>query len=611
MTLEEKLSLVPDKPGVYIMKDEDNKIIYIGKAISLKNRVRQYFQSSRSHTLKVRQMVSNIRDFEYIITTNEVEALILESNLIKKHKPKYNILLKDDKHYPYIKITMGEDYPKILVAREIKKDKGKYYGPYPSSYAVNQTMEIIKNLFPIRSCTKVLPRDIGKDRPCLNFHIKRCIAPCQGKVTSEQYKEMMQEIGTFLSGRQEELIKKLEEKMNEASGNLEFEKAAQFRDQVSSLKAISERQKIIFSDLSERDVIGIQSGDYESCVYIFFIRSGKLMGGESFILTGTDDRTPQEVLSQFFEQYYSKATYIAKEILVQYTPTGDDVISQWLSSKRGSKVEVKVPLRGEKLKIIEMAMENARESLDIYLAKVKKDLEKTEGAVVELKEILGIETMPRRIEAFDISHIQGTDPVASMIVFENGKSSNKEYRRYKIRSVVGPDDYASMKEVVLRRYKKIQDNNLPYPDLIIVDGGLGQVNAALTVTDTLGIDIPVCGIVKDDKHRTRALVYNGKEINVPISSKAFRLLTSIQDEAHRFAINYHRSLRSKALSQSVLDDIPKIGDSRKKALLKHFSSIEKIKRASIEELREAKGMTVDSATAVYDYFRDNNGEGDL
>jgi excinuclease ABC subunit C len=617
--LQEALKNLPDHPGVYIMKNSEGEIIYIGKAISLKNRVRQYFQSSKNHPPKVIAMVSNIAEFEYILTDSELEALILECNLIKKHKPRYNILLKDDKHYPYIKVTVNEPYPRVLMTRKLVKDGAKYYGPYTDVSAVKETLQIIKKLYPIRTCRKDL--DYGKvvDRPCLNYHIGLCIAPCLGTVPKEEYMEMIKQIMVFLSGKGDELVKELKRKMEEAASNLEFEKAAEIRDQIIAIQKIHEKQKIISSALEDEDVIAFARGDKGTCIEVFFIRGGKLLGRENFYFEDIEENEG-ELLSQFVMQFYSDREYVPKEILLQSEINEINIIESYLSSKRGTKVHIKVPKRGDKNDLIELARKNAEAALEQLKYRIIRDRQMTEGALEELQAILSLDDMPYRIEAFDISNIQGTDPVASMVVFEGGKPKNKDYRRFKIKTVEGPNDYASMEEVVRRRFErglkeieelKAQGKDVKsgkfssMPDLILIDGGEGQVNAARKVLDELSIDIPICGMVKDDKHRTRGLIFNGEEVLIYKDSNAFKLITRIQDEAHRFAITYHRSLRQKGSVSSSLDQIKGIGKKRRIALLNHFKSLEDIKKASIDELKSVEGMNEAAAIAVYEYFNKN------
>lgn len=614
--LGEQLKALPDKPGVYIMKDKNGEIIYIGKAVSLKNRVRQYFQNSRGHSPKVRAMVDNIEEFEYIITDSELEALILECNLIKKHKPKYNILLKDDKHYPYIKVTMGEDYPRVIMTRRIDKDKARYFGPYSGAHAVRETIEIIKKLFPVRTCKKAIGRGV-KDRPCLNHYIGRCVAPCQGDVNKDEYRNMMKEICLFLSGKQDELIKELGEKMSEAAEKMEFERAADLRDKINAIKQIQERQKVLSSAMGDEDVVAFAQSEDKTCIQVFFIRAGKLIGREHFILTDMDYMTAKEILTGFVKQFYSGTVFIPKEILLQEEIDEVNIIESWLTGKRGSKVYIRIPQKGEKKELVDMAAKNAWLTLQNFSEKMIREKQMSEGAIEELSDILGLDMIPRRIEAFDISNIQGTDPVGSMVVFIDGKQSNREYRRFKIKTVTGPDDYASMSEIIERRFihgleeigrikqQGFNDdlNKFSYfPDIVLIDGGEGQVNSALEVMKELNIDIPVCGMVKDDRHRTRGLIYNGREIPMLHNSEAFKLIARIQDEAHRFAINYHRSLRGKELTTSLLDEVKGIGNVRKKSLLRHFGSIDKIKTATLEELQQAPGMNARSAEAVYQFF---------
>ena len=617
ISLEDKLKNLPEKPGVYIMRDEYNEIIYIGKAINLKNRVRQYFQNSKNQHPKVAAMVERITDLEYIITDSELEALILECNLIKKHRPKYNVMLKDDKQYPYIKITTKEDYPRLLIVREIKKDGAKYFGPYTDVTAVNRTIDLLKGLFPIRYCSKNISRAIGKERPCLNYHIKKCIGPCQGNVSKEQYRELIDSIIMMLEGKQEEVLKELEDKMHQAAENLDFEKAAEIRDNMNSLIKIAEKQKVISSALIDQDIIAFALNESESCIQIFFVRGGKLIGREHFLIEDTKLSDSKEILSSFIKQYYGSDALIPREIILQEEIDEINIIERWLSDKKGGRVKLVVPRRGEKQKLIEMVSRNAEDTLRLLIEKQKNDTEKTMGACRELKDILELNAMPARIEAFDISNIQGVLNVGSMIVFEQGKPNNRNYRRFRIKSVEGANDYESMREIVERRFvhglkereeleAEGKDFELGrfsvFPDLILLDGGVGQVNAVLPVLRELDINIPVCGMVKDDKHRTRGLIYNGREIELPKASKAFRLISAIQEEAHRFAISYHKSLRSKATVKSALDDIPGIGPARRKALLKSFGSLKNIKKASLEELEKVQGMNRKVAEVVYNFF---------
>lgn len=617
LSLEHKLKNLPENPGIYIMKDEGNEIIYVGKAKNLKNRVSQYFKASKGHSPKVVAMVERIRNLEYIITDTELEALILECNLIKKHKPKYNILLKDDKHYPYIKVTVNEDYPRIMITREIKKDGSRYFGPYTDKMAVNRTIELINKLFPIRSCNKNMAKIAGKERPCLNFHINRCMAPCQGNVDKQEYKEVVNGIILVLDGKQDEMIDELGQKMQQAAEGLDFEKAAEIRDSIASLRKIGEKQKIISSAFVDQDVIAMARQDGEVCMQVFFVRGGKLIGREHFLLNGGDLDDGGEVITSFIKQFYNGDTYVPKEVIMQYEIEDVEIIGSWLSEKRGSKVKLTVPQKGEKHKLIEMVSKNAEDTIKLLIEKYKQDEQKTLGAIKELSNYIGLAKAPKRIEAFDISHLQGVENVGSMIVFENGKPMNRDYRRFKIKSVEGANDYESMREVLERRFrhgikereqlekegKDIEIGKFAvFPDLILIDGGLGQVNAVLPILQELGIETPVCGMVKDDKHRTRGLIYNKQEIAIPISTHAFRLITNVQDEAHRFAIAYHRSLRGKTIVKSQLDEVPGIGPARRQALLKKFGSLKNIKSATIEELSEVQGMNKKTAEMIYNYF---------
>lgn len=617
LSLEDKLKNLPENPGVYIMKDKYDEIIYVGKAINLKNRVKSYFQSYKNQLPKVAAMVERITDLEYIITDSELEALILECNLIKKHRPKYNVMLKDDKQYPYIKITVNEDYPRLLTVRNIKRDGARYFGPYTDVGAVNKTKELLEKLFPIRDCSKNIAKIAGKERPCLNYHIERCIAPCLGSVSKEEYRKLVDSVIMVLDGKQEEVLKELENKMHKAAENLNFEKAAEIRDNMNSLIKIGEKQKVISSAVTDQDAVAFALEQGQCCIQVFFIRGGKLIGREHFLIEDIKMSDSKEILSSFIKQFYDSAI-IPKEVILQEEIDEINIIEQWLSSKRGSKVRITVPKRGEKHKLIEMVSKNAEDTLRLLIEKQKTDEEKTIGACRELKDILQLGKVPLRIESFDISNIQGLFNVGSMIVFEKGRPNNKHYRRFRIKSFEGANDYESMKEIIGRRFYhgiqereelKAQDKSWElgkfsiFPDLIMVDGGLGQVNAVQPVLDEMGIHIPVCGMVKDDKHRTRGLVYKGEEIAIPINTNAFRLITNMQDEAHRFAINYHRSLRTKNTVKSALDDIPGVGPARRKALLKHFGSLKRIKSASVEELSQVEGMNSKVAETVYNFFK--------
>lgn len=598
--IQEHLKQLPAEPGVYLMKDKFDNIIYVGKAKILKNRVRQYFQSSKNHSSKVKSMVKNIDKFEYIITDSELEALILECNLIKKYKPKYNVLLRDDKTYPYIKVTTNEDFPRVLKVRKVIKDKAKYFGPYTNTTAVNDTLDIIKNIYPIRTCNIDIERAIKTNmRPCLNLHIKRCVGPCTGNVTKEEYNKMIEEIILFLSGKEEKLIDILKEKMNKCAMDFNFEEAAIYRDKIKSLEDMMEKQKIdtSTSDLNQ-DVIAMARAHDEACVQVFFVRNGKIVGREHFILEGVMDSTRESILGSFVKQFYMEQEYVPKEIIIEDEIEDSFILSEWLSSKKGQKVTIRVPQKGEKKSLIEMVRKNAIEYLEKFSDMNKRKYEKSIGALEELKQILNLDNIPKRIESFDISNIQGVDSIGSMVVFTNGKKDKKEYRRYKIKTVIGPNDYDSMAEIVERRLKYGD-----FPDLMLLDGGKGQVSAVKKVLNKYNVEIPLWGMYKDDKHRTKGLISQEKEIELDRTSNLYRFVVSIQEEVHNYAISYHRSLRNKSLTKSELDDIQGIGEKRKKALLNHFKDIEAIKKATFEELLEVEGMNKTSSESVYNYFR--------
>ncbi|CED92850.1 UvrABC system protein C [Romboutsia ilealis] len=598
--IQEHLKQLPAEPGVYLMKDKFDNIIYVGKAKVLKNRVRQYFQSSKNHSSKVKSMVKNIDKFEYIITDSELEALILECNLIKKYKPKYNVLLRDDKTYPYIKITTNEDFPRVLKVRKVIKDKAKYFGPYTNTTAVNDTLDIIKNTYPIRTCNVDIERAIKTNmRPCLNLHIKRCVGPCTGNITKEEYNKMIEEIILFLSGKEEKLIDILKEKMNKCAMDFNFEEAAIYRDKIKSLEDMMEKQKIdtSTSDLNQ-DVIAMARAHDEACVQVFFVRNGKIVGREHFILEGVMDSTRESILGSFVKQFYMEQEYVPKEIIIEDEIEDSFILSEWLSSKKGQKVIIRVPQKGEKKSLIEMVRKNAIEYLEKFSDMNKRKYEKSIGALEELKQILNLDNIPNRIESFDISNIQGVDSIGSMVVFTNGKKDKKEYRRYKIKTVIGPNDYDSMAEIVERRLKYGD-----FPDLMLLDGGKGQVSAVKKVLNKYNVEIPLWGMYKDDKHRTKGLISQEKEIELDRTSNLYRFVASIQEEVHNYAISYHRSLRNKSLTKSELDDIQGIGEKRKKALLNHFKDIEAIKKATFEELLEVEGMNKASSESVYKYFR--------
>lgn len=601
--IQEQLKKLPAEPGVYLMKDKDDKIIYVGKAILLKNRVRQYFQSSKNHSSKVKSMVNNIKSFEYIITDSELEALILECNLIKKYRPKYNVLLRDDKTYPYIKITVNEDFPRVLKVRKVLKDKAKYFGPYTNVEAVNDTLDVIRNIYPIRTCNIDIEKAIKNNmRPCLNLHIKRCVGPCTGNVSKEEYNKMIKEILLFLSGKEETLIEILKEKMNKCACEFNFEEAAIYRDKISNIQELMQKQKIdISTEDINQDIIAMAYNDEEACVQSFFIRHGKIVGREHFILEGTKDSTKEAILGSFVKQFYMKAEYIPKEIIIESEIEDQVVLEEWLSNIKGQKVSIRVPQKGDKKSLISMVKKNAMEYLEKFSNLNKRKYERSEGALIELAEVLGLEEPPRRIESYDISNIQGVDSIGVMVVFTNGLKDKKEYRRYKIKTVEGPNDYDSMAEILDRR---LQKGN--FADLILLDGGKGQVSAVQKVFDKYDIDIPLWGMYKDDKHRTKGLICASRDIELDKTSNLYRFIASIQEEVHNYAISYHRSLRNKSLTKSSLDDIPGVGEKRKKALLSNFKNIEDIKKASIEELSRVEGLNKRVAENIYKYFR--NGE---
>ena len=616
--IQEELKRLPDKPGVYIMKDENNTIIYIGKAVVLKNRVRQYFQASSRHSPKVVAMVSRIKEFEYIVTDSELEALILECNLIKKHKPKFNILLKDDKHYPYIKVTMSEDYPRVLMTRRLEKDGAKYFGPYSNSFAVKEAIDLIKKLFPIKTCHKVFPRDIGKERPCLNYYIYKCLGPCKGDVNKEEYRLMMKDICSFLGGKQEEIIHKLENQMQQAAENLEFEKAAQLRDKINSIRHIAEKQKVLSTAMEDQDVIAYAKGSTDACVQVFFIRGGKLIGKEHFIFEGQGDAQEGELMTSFLKQFYSSAVYIPPEIVLQDGNISKEVLDElniielWLTEKRAARVHIKIPQKGEKRYLVEMVAQNATIALNQFRDRLNNREETRSEGLKKLAELLGIEEVPGRIEAFDISNTGSSEIVASMVVFEDGVASNREYRRFKIKTVEKQNDYASMQEVLYRRFKHAEkeleidpsaDGKFTkLPDLLLIDGGLGHLHAVKQVLQELGVEIPAYGMVKNERHQTRGLVSEGHEYDLTGNLGVLRFVTAIQDEAHRFAIEYNRKLRQKRHTVSVLDEVEGVGPKRKKALIKHFGSIKAIRNAEVDDLTAVEGVTQVVAEGIYDHF---------
>ncbi len=614
--IEEELKKLPARPGVYIMHDDKDTIIYVGKAISLKNRVRQYFQKSRNLGIKKEQMVEQIARFEYIITDSELEALVLESNLIKEHRPKYNTMLKDDKNYPFIKVTVGEAFPRIMMARKMKKDKSRYFGPYTSGGAVKDVIELTRKLYHLRSCSRSLPKDIGKERPCLYYHIKQCNAPCQGYISQEDYKKQVEGLLDFLNGNHKEILKELRQKMLSASEKMDFEEAAQYRDLIQSVEKIGERQKITDQHKEDKDIIAAAMEGEDAVTQVFFVRDGKLIGRDHFYMKIAPGDDRKGVLSSFLKQFYAGTPFIPKEIMLQEEVEDLELISQWLEKKKGQKVRIAVPKKGTKEKLVELAYQNAQMVLQRDRERIKREEGRTIGAVKEIAELLGLKEV-NRIEAFDISNISGFQSVGSMVVYEKGKPKKSDYRKFRIKWVKGPNDYASMEEVLTRRFvhgldeqEERKTENLEdaygsftrFPDLLMMDGGRGQVNIALEVLQKLNLNIPVCGMVKDDHHRTRGLYYNNVEIPISRDSEGFKLITRIQDEAHRFAIEYHRSLRSKGQVHSVLDDIPGIGPARRKALMKHFKGLEGIRDASREELAAVDSMNEKSAAEVYEFF---------
>ncbi len=609
--IQEELKKLPAKPGVYIMHDEKDAIIYVGKAVVLKNRVRQYFQSSRNKGAKIEQMVTKIRRFEYIVTDSELEALVLECNLIKEHRPKYNTMLKDDKSYPFIRVTLGEAYPRVLFSRKMKKDKSRYFGPFTSAGAVKDTIELMNRIFLLRTCSRNLPRDMGLERPCLNYHIKQCKAPCQGYVSQEEYAEQVAQALEFLNGNYKSVLKMLEEKMKVASDSMDFEKAIEYRELISSVKQVAQKQKITSGDGEDKDVIAVACDDRDAVVQVFFVRGGRLIGRDHFYLQVAPQDTKGQILDSFIKQFYSGTPFIPKEIMIQEEIEEAALIEEWLSNRRGSRVRIRVPKKGTKEKLVELAGRNAEMVLTQDREKIRREEGRTIGAMKEVAHLLGLENVTR-VEAFDISNISGFESVGSMIVYEKGKPKTSDYRKFKIRTVKGPDDYASMEEVLHRRFShgisEKQEGAGEYgsfsrfPDLLMMDGGKGQVNVALSVLEELHLDIPVCGMVKDDHHRTRGLYFNNEEIPIDQNSEGFHLITRIQDEAHRFAIEYHRSLRSKQQVHSVLDDIPGIGETRRKALMRRFKSLEAIRDADVEELASTESMNQLAAQKVFDFF---------
>lgn len=629
---EEELKKLPKEPGVYIMRDDKDVILYVGKAVNLHNRVRSYFRENIGRGPAIDKMVTLIARFEYIVTDSELEALVLENNLIKENSPKYNTLLKDDKTYPYIKVTVGEDYPRILFSRTMKKDKSRYFGPYTSAAAVRDTIDLLSKLYCLRTCNRSLPRDIGLERPCLNYHIKQCLAPCAGYVDKEQYREQVGRALEFLNGNYNVILKELEGKMKAAAEKLDFEAAAGFRDLYNSVKQVSQKQKMTDNVGEDKDIIALHQEESEAVVQVFFVRDGKLIGREHYYMTHvsyepkdvSEEMSESEsaklkagILENFVKQFYAGTPFIPRELMLQYEIEDRELIEKWLSQRKGGKVHVRVPKIGSKEKLVELAAENARHILEQDRERLKREEGRTIGAVKEIAGILGLERI-ERMEAFDISNINGFENVGSMVVFEKGKPKPSDYRKFRIKTVSGPDDYACMREVLTRRFthgmeerEELEEKNLDhvygsftkFPDLLMMDGGRGQVNIALSVLEELHINIPVCGMVKDDNHRTRGLYFNNVELPIDTHSEGFKLITRVQDEAHRFAIEYHRSLRSKAQVKSVLDDIPGVGPARRKALMRRFKSIEDIKGASVEELAEIPELNRKAAEAIHSFFR--------
>ena len=616
--VEEELKKLPRKPGVYIMRDDKDVILYVGKAINLHNRVRSYFRENIGRGPTIDQMVSLIARFEYIVTDSELEALVLENNLIKENSPKYNTLLKDDKTYPYIKVTVGEDYPRILFSRTMKKDKSRYFGPYTSAAAVKDTIELLNKLYQLRTCNRVLPRDIGIERPCLNYHIRQCLAPCQGYVSKEEYRQQVAGALEFLNGNYSPILKDLEEKMKKAAEAMEFEDAARYRDLLSSVRQVSQKQKITEGVGEDKDILALYQDETEAVVQVFFVRDGKLIGREHYYMTHVPENNKPAILQDFVKQFYAGTPFIPRELMLQYEIEDAELIEKWLSERKGSRVYLKVPKIGSKEKLVELAAQNAKLVLSQDREKLKREEGRTIGAVKEISDLLQLPlTGTARMEAYDISNINGFENVGSMVVYEKGKPKRSDYRKFKIKSVSGPDDYACMREVLTRRFRhgmeesrELEEQEMDqeygsftkFPDLILMDGGRGQVNIALSVLEELGIDIPVCGMVKDDNHRTRGLYYHNIELPIDTHSEGFKLITRIQDEAHRFAIEYHRSLRSKTQVRSVLDDIPGVGPARRKALMRHFKSLEEIRQATVEDLMEIPEMNERTAQEIVAFF---------
>ena len=611
---EEELKKLPAKPGVYIMHDAQDTIIYVGKAVSLRNRVRSYFRESTAKSPKIEKMVSRIARFEYIVTDSELEALVLENNLIKEHNPKYNTMLKDDKTYPYIKVTVGEPFPRILFSRQMKKDKSRYFGPFTSAAAVKDTIELLNRLFCLRTCNRVLPRDTGLERPCLNYHIGQCLAPCQGYLTQEEYRKNVDRALAFLNGSYGMILDDLQAKMQAAAENLNFEEAIRYRDLFNSVRAVSQKQKITDSDGEDKDIIALDKDGGEAVVQVFFVRGGKLIGREHFYMTRVEDSDKPQILLDFVKQFYAGTPFVPRELILQKEIEEIPVLEEWLSERRGGRVHIRVPKKGQKEKLVELAEKNARMVLEKDRERIRREEARTVGAVRELAALLDLPVLDR-MEAFDISNISGFENVGSMVVYEKGKPKRSDYRKFRIKTVSGPDDYACMREVLLRRFRHgldrtgKQDSFTKFPDLLLMDGGKGQVNVALQVLEELRLSIPVCGMVKDDMHRTRGLYYNNTELAIDKGSEGFKLITRVQDEAHRFAIEYHRSLRSRDQVKSVLDEIPGVGPARRKALMRSFPSVGEIREATAEQISSTAGIPLAVAQEIYDFFRQKEQSG--
>lgn len=615
--VKEELHKLPNKPGVYIMHDADDTILYVGKAKNLHNRVRSYFKENIGRGPQIDKMVSMIARFEYIVTDSELEALVLENNLIKEYSPKYNTLLKDDKTYPYIKVTLGEDYPRVVMVRQMKKDKAKYFGPFTNG-GVKESIDLLNKIYQLRTCNRKLPRDIGKERPCLNHHIGQCCAPCQGNISKEDYMQRIEQAIDLLNGKQQPILKELKEKMQQASERMDFEEAIRCRDLMESVKKVSETQKMSDNVGEDKDIIALAIDGNETVVQVFFLRNGKLIGREHFYMMQVEEPTADNILTSFVKQFYAGTPFIPREIMLQEAIEDMELVERWLTSRKGARVHLRVPLKGAKERLVDLAARNAQLVLSQDRERIKREEGRTIGAVKEIEEILGIRPLTR-MEAFDISNTSGFANVGSMVVYEKGKPKRSDYRKFRMKTVAGPDDYACMHEVLTRRFRhgldereemKLDANSVgedfgsftKFPDLLLMDGGRGQVNIALQVLDELGISIPVCGMVKDDNHRTRGLYFNNVELPIDTHSEGFKLITRIQDEAHRFAITYHRSLRSKAQVHSVLDEIPGVGPSRRKALMKYFKSIEELRAADVSKISEVPGITANVAEEIHRFF---------